>query len=286
MEEIILAVQILGFAGLVFWIEALRRAVKAQKETIAAQSEMLSSVQRLTGAARNVLDSVDETKMLDRLKAYKEFVDREKEAALKAQAEQFTNEKSRSKEVLGAAFELLSKDTAGYIDLSASLIPFVPAQLRVGFIQALDISNWHKERLLELAKAAPDISTREGRLAGVGIDSLAGKTESLLQALLLSPPKLPSSESKGGFMTDKPTDVSGGSAIYGQQIDVPNKREMLLGILQELESEGAIEPGWAYHGGAAGNSLMTGYEIMARASTPSGSCAAQKDQVFWLKTVL
>ena len=45
-------------------------------------------------------------------------------------------------------------------------------------------------------------------------------------------------------MTDKPTDVSGGSAIYGQQIDVPNKREMLLGILQELESEGAIEPGW------------------------------------------
>lgn len=49
---------------------------------------------------------------------------------------------------------------------------------------------------------------------------------------------------------------------------------------------GAIEPGWAYHGGAAGNSLMTGYEIMARASTPSGSCAAQKDQVFWLKTVL
>jgi len=57
------------------WFTALKGAVDVQKETIAAQKEQLQGLQSL-------LNVTDYPEMLKRLAAYKEFVDREKEAAI------------------------------------------------------------------------------------------------------------------------------------------------------------------------------------------------------------
>jgi hypothetical protein len=72
------------------WFTALKGAVDAQKETIAAQKEFIQGLQ-------TVLDTTDTPKMLERLKAYKEFVDQEKEAAV-TQAKRELAEVSESAE--------------------------------------------------------------------------------------------------------------------------------------------------------------------------------------------
>jgi hypothetical protein len=52
-------------------VGSLRGAVDAQKETIAAQKEFI-------GGLKTLLETADTPKMLERIEAYKKFVDREK----------------------------------------------------------------------------------------------------------------------------------------------------------------------------------------------------------------
>ena len=58
--------------GWTAWLRSLKGAVDAQKETIAAQREFIQGLQ-------TILDASDTPKMLERVEAYKKFVDHEKE---------------------------------------------------------------------------------------------------------------------------------------------------------------------------------------------------------------
>src|SRR5258705_2163173 len=99
IAEILLFVQVilyvLGLGGLVYWlvrqIRALKGTLSAQGETIRAQTEgmkaqaeILTGLEGLLKTMDTLLKSTDEPKMLERLRAYKDFVDHEKEISLQA----------------------------------------------------------------------------------------------------------------------------------------------------------------------------------------------------------
>ena len=168
MVETLLLVQtvlyILGLGGLVYWltrqIRALQGTLDAQAETIKAQGEMLTSFETLVRTIQGVLESTDEPKMLARLKAYKEFVDREKETALQDQARQFSEEKEKMSQAQLESLELLNSVALGYIDFAGKLLPYVPLEERKKRIDELDLPGSIKKRLYRMAETAPDLSAR------------------------------------------------------------------------------------------------------------------------------
>jgi hypothetical protein len=62
------------------WIDALNGTVTALKGTVDAQSQTITSQKTLLENLGNVLNATDTPKMLERLEAYKKFVDHEKDA--------------------------------------------------------------------------------------------------------------------------------------------------------------------------------------------------------------
>jgi hypothetical protein len=176
LVEILVLVQVVlytvGFGGLVYWvrkhINALEGAVKAQRETILAQGEIFSELQGLLNAMRTVLESTDEPKMLERLKAYKEFSEHENEAALKQQASQFDEEKKKmttiQAEVLTTAVDLHGKTMGALLQIASEMMPYTPPEERVQLIESINLPDplgTHiKEFLRRLADQAPDLSRR------------------------------------------------------------------------------------------------------------------------------
>jgi hypothetical protein len=149
-------IAVLGIGGLLFWmgraISALKTTVDAQKETISAQAEKMGAIEHLLKTMETVLKSTDEPAMLQRLKAYKEFVDKEKEALV-----------ARHEEHSKGAGNLI----ADLLIVYSELVPFVPTERRTGIIGALRFGTGErmKTALLDIARAAPDF-TQTG-LAGL-----------------------------------------------------------------------------------------------------------------------
>ena len=100
-------------------IRALKGTVGAQEKTIRAQSQIYSEIQGLLSTMRTVVKSTDEPKILERLKAYEQFVEKEKEAAMVLLGKW-----------LGQQYELSVKNLSSYIDeffgAILSLLPFIP----------------------------------------------------------------------------------------------------------------------------------------------------------------
>ena len=62
------------------WIAALNGTVTALKGTVEAQSQTIAAQNTLLTNLGTVLNAADTPKMLERIEAYKKFVDNEKEA--------------------------------------------------------------------------------------------------------------------------------------------------------------------------------------------------------------
>lgn len=174
MVEAISVIQTVAILWLGYLVYALKDAVKAQHATIRAQAEQLKTM-------KTVLDSTDEPKMLERLKAYKEFVDREKEGALRQQAAEFEEEKKQMSVAQRDFINWSSATQSSLLGLVATLMPYVPPEQRVKTINASNVPDDFKQLCYRMAAEAPDLSVRENR------PSLAG----LLQALTGLPPPLP-----------------------------------------------------------------------------------------------
>ena len=81
IEAVLLTVSVAGFTGIGCAIWAVNRTLRAQGQTIEAQAGHLSSFDTLLKSMKAALESTDEPAMRRRLKAYKEFVEHERDAA-------------------------------------------------------------------------------------------------------------------------------------------------------------------------------------------------------------
>jgi len=152
--SIILGIQgivfILGFSGVVYWLSrmagALKGAVDAQEKIIAAQGELLKTM-------KDVLESTDEPKMLERIQAYKEFVNEEKQAELQKQAQHFTEKEDQTTDVL----EYMNSAIGGLIEISTAMLPYVPSNDRDKLIDLAKLPTSLKGRLQQIAKKAPQL---------------------------------------------------------------------------------------------------------------------------------
>src|SRR6266436_4964160 len=90
--------QAIIFLGLIFLGVLMKRWIDALKGTVAAQSQTITSQKTLLENLGNVLNAADTPKMLERVQAYKKFVDQEKEAAIRQMETTLTEEKNKSSE--------------------------------------------------------------------------------------------------------------------------------------------------------------------------------------------
>src|SRR5688572_9688810 len=116
------------------WFKSLQNTVEAQKETIEAYKKLL--------------ESTDYPQMLERVQAYRKFVDEEK-AAFQRDTERKLAE--REKQAEGEVLSL----TGSFYKLLASLMPLVPPQERKWVMDLRDFSEEQKATLSELSERAP-----------------------------------------------------------------------------------------------------------------------------------
>jgi thioredoxin-like negative regulator of GroEL len=104
-------------------------------------------------------------KRLERIEAYKKFVDQEKEAALTQAKRELTEEKNKSAESLLSQLNHLSEQFTNLAELIARLLPFVQPADRAKLLDArsTDLIARLNDRFLRLAEEAPDLSRPEAR---------------------------------------------------------------------------------------------------------------------------
>jgi hypothetical protein len=150
-----LALVILGFGALVYWmkrqIDALKSAVDVQEHTILAQAdrmnaqgEVLKKVEEVHNLMKAVLDILDAPAMVKRWEDYKALVDQEREQLARVQ-EQDAHE--------------VSTTMGGLVELISSLILYTPSSQRQHVVDTASLPVFLKEHLHRLAAAAPDRST-------------------------------------------------------------------------------------------------------------------------------
>jgi hypothetical protein len=172
------------------WFTALKGAVDAQKETIAAQKEFIEGL-------RTILDATDTPKMFERFEAYKKLVDQEKEAFQQNAEHKLTEQREWMSATEIAVSKAMSTVISSYINIIGALMPYAPRNARTAAVEATSLDKGFKETLLTLADHAPNLprfdflpfetpeerGAREKRLSELG-------------ALLSGPPALPKFEKK------------------------------------------------------------------------------------------
>jgi hypothetical protein len=160
-------ITVLGLGGVLVWmgrtIKAMKGTVDAQAETIKAQAEKMSSMETLLKAMDTVLKSTDETKMLERLEAYKRFVDHEREADTKKLTAAFEREKANLESGSKLFAEASQALIGSLLDFGTSTLPYVPKAQRREFIERIDAPGAGpvlRKVLHRYAEQAPDLSDR------------------------------------------------------------------------------------------------------------------------------
>jgi len=202
LDIIILVFYLGGIVGLGFLIKSLKgtidtqgRSIDAQGKTIEAQGAILTEFKDLSATMKGVLESTDEPKMLERVKAYKEFVDKEKAAAIsemeKKHAKGFQMSVEAIKGLIGGELEVLS-----------TLVPYVPYEERRRIIDSLQLEGNFpgiRDGFHKLAEVAIDLSSPEKRTAFSTLPSLFGGL------FPEGPPKLPEQPEPGGKLKERIT---------------------------------------------------------------------------------
>ena len=166
------ALFMLGGGGLLFWIrrqfKAMQGTIDAMKSTIEGQRQHIKTLANLADTLKGVLESTDEPKMLERLKAYKEFVDREAEARIKDAARGYQDTATDAAEE--TAKELLKEVgslTGAIARLVIHLAPYVPPDRRTAILNSVDFPPTFRETKDVLVRGmtlAPDASRGLARL--------------------------------------------------------------------------------------------------------------------------
>ena len=147
--------QAIIFLGLIVLGVLMKRWIDALKGTVAAQSQTITSQKTLLENLGNVLNAADTPKMLERVEAYKKFVDQEKEAAIQDLERKFAEER---KELVRAGVETTSELADDFIALIVNLMPYVPREDRKALIESTNFSKRAKSFLWSAADKLADFS--------------------------------------------------------------------------------------------------------------------------------
>ena len=135
--------------------------------TVRTQATTIDALQTLLDSMRTVLESTDEKNMLQRLKAYKEFVDLEQEAHIKQVHQEKEETLEEFKKGAASRIELVLKryeeQTSGLFNVLFRLMPYVPPDERTAQIESVDFGDQKKlkESIRSTADSAPYISAEE-----------------------------------------------------------------------------------------------------------------------------
>jgi hypothetical protein len=142
------------------WILALNGEIAALKGTVDAQSQIIAAQNTLLTNLGTVLNAADTPKMLERVEAYKKFVDHEKEVWMNQIKRELTETQSSQHQVMH-----LNELVTSIAGVLAGILPFVPPEVRAKFLDELsnDISPQLNDRLHHFARVAPDLSLPEAR---------------------------------------------------------------------------------------------------------------------------
>jgi hypothetical protein len=165
-------INLVAFGGFAVWARgwfiSLKGTVDTQAQTIAA--------------LQSVVDATDWPKMLDRIQAYRKFVDQEKEAIIADLQRQFAEERANPKESgaerLRACEEFLSASTEFLFEQLA----YVPRETRQKLIDGSNFDEKSKNVLRNAASKFPDLS-QSGLVGGMKINPGTG----LLAAMGITP---------------------------------------------------------------------------------------------------
>jgi hypothetical protein len=145
------------------WIDALNGTVAALKGTVDAQSQTITSQKTLLENLGNVLNAADTPKMLERVEAYKKFVDQEKEVLAKTYERQLAELQNLMSQTASRTAEAVTKEfvttKTSLVGIIAGLMPHVPRVERITAIAASSPDDAQlKETLQKLANQAPDLA--------------------------------------------------------------------------------------------------------------------------------
>ncbi len=205
LEFILLVVYPFGILLVGWWIKALKGAVEAQGKTIEAQGmtikaqgAILTEFKDLSATMKGVLESTDEPKMLERLQAYKEIVDREKAAAITELKKQFA-------EGFRINVEAIKDLVDAEIEVFGRLVSYVPVEERRNLIDSLRLKGnpGLKDGLHKVAEVAADLSSPEKR---AGLLALTGGI-GLADLFREGPPKLPEPLEPGEKLKERMTKI-------------------------------------------------------------------------------
>jgi len=176
-EWIVLVVYLIGIGGLGWVVKTLKDAIEAQNTTIDTQhkaiddqSKILGDFKNLSEAMKAVIDSASVEKMLTRVKAYEEFVDREKEAAIKA-------ERKKAFVEVTQGVDVIVEEIRSRLETFSKLIMYVPPNARKEVIKTLPIpaDSGEEEGAFyeEMAEQAPYLTHPKGEGGLLGFLSSA-----------------------------------------------------------------------------------------------------------------
>jgi hypothetical protein len=143
-------INLIVFGGCAYWVVCWLRSLKG---TVDAQAETISTL-------KTILDVTDTPKMLERLEAYKKFVDHEKEVLEQSFRRQLEKEKQKSSQSGVAALQATASLVAGMTNIIALLMPYVPREERKKAIETRNFDDQFEAILHRLAEEAPDFSER------------------------------------------------------------------------------------------------------------------------------
>jgi len=139
--------------------------------TVRTQADTIGALQALLDSMRTVLESTDETTMLERLKAHKEFVEHEKDAYRrqvdeeKEDAIKKVNEgsKATTKALISRHVDLMIE----VLFMGMRMMPYVPPEIRLDLIGATDFGGYKgmEERVKKHASEAPYLPAKGGMMA-------------------------------------------------------------------------------------------------------------------------
>jgi len=168
-------------------VEALEGTVRAQEAALKTQSGILGNFESLIRAMQAIVDAADPKGMAERMKAYRELVERHGEEIL---------ERERAK--LGAEQETVKREVRTWavatIDVLSKLAPYVPPEERPEIIERLKVPQDFKEAFRQIAAEAPDLS-RPTWLSAFAADTVT--LTDVADVALKPPPSRPDSEAGG-----------------------------------------------------------------------------------------
>ena len=161
-------------------------------KTVRTQANTIDALQALLDSMGTVLKSTDERTMLGRLKAYKEFVDQEKEAHIKRVKQETVEALKEFKKGAASRVEhLLSREeqlVTSLFTVIVRLIPYVPRDERTTQIGSVDFGDRErfKKTIMAAAGNAPFIAQIAKDAYSAAIKDIYANT---LQIVSTSPKK-------------------------------------------------------------------------------------------------